>query len=143
MAIESVPAPAVIRVGVAGHTYNEAAFRYFLEADRKRVDRSERSIILLLVSVRREPGRSSPLKDATASALLAGLGAAVREVDFVGWYRQGRIAGAVLPQTPGAPRELRDVIAKRILTSLAKFVPAADARHLHVRVVHLDGKEQR
>ena len=143
MAIESIPAPSGFRVGPTVHAYNEAAFRYFLEADRKRVDRLERSIILLLVSVRREPGRSAPLKDATASALLAGLGAAVREVDFVGWYRHGRIAGAVLPQPPGTPRELRDVIAKRILTSLRKFVPAVDARHLHVRVVYLDGKEQR
>lgn len=143
MAIESIPAPSGFRVGSSGHAYNEAAFRYFLDADRKRVDRSERSIILLLVSVRRESGRSAPLKDPTASALLAGLGAGVREVDFVGWYRQGRIAGAVLPQIPGAPRELRGAIAKRLITSLRKFVPAEDARHLHVRVVQLDGKGPR
>src|SRR5687768_5757909 len=143
MAIESIPAPSGFRVGPTVHAYNEAAFRYFLEADRKRVDRSERSIILLLISVRRDPGRSAPLKDPVASALLAGLGAAVREVDFIGWYRQGSIAGAVLPQSPGAPRELRDVLARRVLTSVRKFVPADDARHLHVRVVHLDGKETR
>lgn len=143
MALESIPAPSGFRVGSAGHAYNEAAFRYFLDADRKRVERSERSIILLLVSIRREPGRSAPLKDATASALFAGLSSSVREVDFVGWYRQGRVAGAVMPQTPGVPRELREVSAKRILTSLEKFLPAEAARHLHVRVVQLDGKEQR
>jgi hypothetical protein len=143
MAIESIPAPSGFRVGSSGQAYNEAAFRYFLDADRRRVDRSERSIVLVLVSVRREPGRSAHLNAAAASALFAGLAASVREVDFVGWYREGRLAGAVLPQPPGAPRELRDVIAKRILTSLGKFMPAEDARHLHVRVVHLDGKEQR
>ena len=143
MAIESIPAPSAFRVGSAGHAYNETAFRYFLNADRQRVHRSERSLILLLVSVRQQPGRSAPLNDPAASALFAGLAASVREVDFIGWYRQGRVAGAVLPQLPGAPRELRDVIAKRIVTSLKKFVPAEVARHLHVRVVHLDGKEQR
>ena len=143
MDIESIPAPSGFRVGSAGHAYNEAAFRYFLDADRKRVERSERSVILLLVSVRREPGRSTPLKDATASAILAGLASSVREVDFVGWFRQGRVAGAVMPQTPGSARELRGVIAERIVTSIRKFVPDETARHLHVRVVQLDGKEQR
>jgi hypothetical protein len=142
MATESIPAPSAFRVGSAGHAYNEAAFRYFLNADRNRVQRSERSMILLLVSVRREPGRSTPLNDPIASALFAGLAASVREVDFVGWFRQGRVAGAVLPQAPRAPRELRDVVGTRILTSLRKFVPADAARHLHVRVVHLDAKEQ-
>ena len=143
MAIESIPATSGFRVGSVGHAYNEAAFRYFLDADRKRVDRFERSIVLLLVSVRREPGRSVVLKEATASALVAGLAAGIREVDFVGWYREGRIAGAVLPQAPAAPRELRDVIAQRIVAILKKFLPAEDARHLHVRVVQLYGKEQR
>ena len=143
MDIESIPAPSVFRVGSAGHAYNEPAFRYFLDADRNRVERSGQSMILLLVSVRRQPGRSTPLTDVTASPLFAGLAASVREVDFVGWFRHGRVAGAVLPQAPGAPTELREVVATRILSSLKKFVPADVARHLHVRVVHLNGKEQR
>jgi hypothetical protein len=143
MAIESIPTLTGFRVGSGGHAYNEPAFRYFLDADRKRVDRAERSIILLLVSVRREPGRNSLLTDATASALFAGLVSCVREVDFVGWYRDGRIAGAVLPQPPGVPPELRGAIAARILASLQQFLPAAAGRHLRVRVVQLQGKEHR
>ena len=143
MALESIPAPSGFRVGSAGHAYDEAAFRYFLDADRKRVDRFERSIILVLVSVRLQPGRSTPLSEDAAASLIAGLSAGIREVDFVGWYRQGRIAGAVLPQAPAAPRELRDVIAQRMVTTLKKFLPSEEARHLHVRVVQLCGKEQR
>lgn len=143
MAFESIPVPSAFRVGPAGHAYNEAAFRYFLDADRKRVQRSERAVVLLLVSIRPEPGRSAPLSDAAASALFAALATSVREVDFIGWYRQGRIAGAVLPQAAGAPPELRKVVANRMVTALRKLLPADTARHLHVRVVQLDRKEQR
>ena len=45
-----------------------------------------------------KPGRRAKLTDATAAALFRGLGASVREVDFVGWYREGQVAAAVLAQ---------------------------------------------
>ena len=143
MALESIPAYTGFRGGPVGQAYNEAAFRYFLDADRKRVERSGRSIILVLASIRQSPGRAALLPDATAAALFAGLAGGVREVDFVGWYREGRIAGAVLPQSIGPSFELRDLIAKRVLASLKKFLSADRVRHLHVRVVRLDGKDQR
>ena len=143
MALESIPAYSGFRGGPAGQAYNEAAFRYFLDADRRRVERSGRSIILVLASIRQSPGRSAPLPDATAVALFAGLSAGVREVDFVGWYREGRVAGAVLPQAIGPSRELRDLVSGRILTSLKKFLSADRVKNLRVRVVRLDGKDQR
>ena len=143
MALESIPAPSGFRVGHTGHAYSEAAFRYLLDADRRRAERSQRSIILLLVSIRREPGRSMQLNDATGAALLGGLAASIREVDFVGWFRDGRVMGAVMPQTPGAAPQLRAAIAQRIVSALQKTLPPAFARQLHVRVVQLDAKEQR
>jgi hypothetical protein len=143
MAIESIPAYSVFRSGAVRQAYNEAAFRYFLEADRRRIARAERSVFLVLASMRQEPGRNAPLADETAAALLAGLTDSVREVDFVGWYREGRLAGAVLPQAAGAAGELGGTIAKRIITSINKFLSADEAGRLRVRVVRLDGKAQR
>ena len=143
MALESIPAYSGFRSGPAGQAYNEAAFRYFLDADRRRVERSGRSIILVLASIRPSPGRTALLSDRVAAALFAGLAAGVREVDFIGWYREGRIAGAVLPQAIAPSRELRDLVGRRIFSSLEKCLSADRARHLHVRVVRLDGKDQR
>ena len=123
MALESIPAYSRFRGKPVGHVYNEAAFHYFLAADRSRVQRTPRSMMLVLVSLRLSPGRSELLTDAIASPLFAGLAAGVREVDFVGWYRQGRVAGAVLPQGVVSSSELRTLILNRILTSLRTLPP--------------------
>jgi hypothetical protein len=141
MAPESIPAYSTFRGRPVGHAYNEAAFHYFLAAERSRVQRSRRSMILVLVSLRPSPGRSEHLTDATASMIFAGLAAAVREVDFVGWYWQGRVAGAVLPQAAGSSSELRALILQRILTTLKSYLPPDATGHLHVRAVRLGRKE--
>lgn len=143
MALESIPAYSRLRGSPDGHVYNEAAFKYFLAADRWRVQRSPRSMVLVLVSLRPSPGRSELLTDSVASTLFTGLASCVREVDFVGWYRQDRVAGAVLPQGAVSSSELRGLILKRILTSLKNSLPADATRLLHVRVVRFGSKEPR
>lgn len=142
MTTPSIPDYAGFRGGPIANAYNEAAFRYFLDADRRRIQRCERSILLVLVSIRAQAGRSAPLTDELASQLFTGLSASVREVDFVGWYREGRVVGAVLPQAVSATDELRDLIAHRVLTSLKKSMPGHRAADLRVRVVVLGGKDQ-
>ena len=141
MALESIPAYSRLRASSVGHVYNQAAFHYFLAADRVRVQRSRRSMILLLVSLRPSPGRSEPLSDAIASTLFAGLTACVREIDFIGWYRQDCVAGAVLPLGAVSTSALRTLILNRILTSLKRSLPADAARHLHLRVVRFGRQE--
>ena len=143
MTLHLTPAYSGFRGGPISRAYNEAAFKYFLDADRRRIERTERSIILVLASVRQGPGRNAPLTDAIAARLFDGLAASVREVDFVGWYREGRVAGAVLPQAIGPASQLREVIAKRIRISLQRVLPPDLAACLHVRVVRVRGKEQR
>ena len=73
-----------------------------------------------------------------AARIFAGLWHCVREVDFVGWFREDRVAGAVLTQ--GADPPAPDVplrISHRITGILSERVPAAVARRLHVRVLQL------
>ncbi len=143
MTLEYCPDYSGLGGGSTGQVYNEAAFKYFLAVDRTRLQRLERSVVLVLVSVRRDTGRNAPIADASAAALFAGLAGSVREVDFIGWYRDGRVAGAVLPQAGIASEHERRLIANRIVTSLQKSLPRDVAPHLHVRVVCLGGKVQR
>ena len=142
MTIDSIPAHSGFRSASFGQAYNEAAFKYFLDVDRRRVRRTERSILLVLLSVQEHPGRSVQLTDEMAAQLFSGLAASVREVDFVGWHRHGRVVGAVLPQAVSATRELRDLIANRLLMSLRKVLPRQTGANLRVRVVVLGGRDQ-
>ena len=139
MALDSTPAYARFHRGQSGQVYNEAAFRYFLAVDRKRAERLPRSILLVLVSVRQQPGRSRELSHAMAAVVFAGLSSSVREVDFVGWFQEGRVAGAVLAQGVGGA-DLRGVITKRILAMLKQSLPADRAESLRLRVVRLGRK---
>ncbi len=103
---------------VAGLAYNEAAFSHFLRIERRRAERSSRSIVLVLVSLRSGPGRSAMLNADSAAALFSALGAAVREVDFVGWYREGRVAAAVLTQHMAPPEGVCERVAGRVTRAL-------------------------
>ena len=140
MALESIPAYSRFRGGQVGQAYNEAAFQHFLAVDRWRAERSARSLLLILVTVRQSAGRSAKLTDATAAALFRGLGACLREVDFVGWYREGQVAAAVLAQGVKASSEVQRLIAERVLHALGKRLSADQSRNLRVRVVRLGGR---
>jgi hypothetical protein len=141
MTPESIPAHSPFSSATFGQAYNEAAFKYFLDVDRGRVQRTERSILLVLVSVQEHPGRSVQLRDELGAQLFTGLAGSVRVVDFIGWPRHGRVIGAVLPQAISASRELRNLIADRVLMSLKKSLPRQTAAILRVRVVVLGGKD--
>jgi hypothetical protein len=66
------------------------------------------------------------------------LGLCVREIDFVGWHREGRLAGAVLAQghiRPDAHAVTR--IAERVTAVLRGRLPVTGDRTLDVRVIPL------
>lgn len=82
--------------------YNEAAFRRFLGTDLTRARKLHRSLLLVLISVCCQPGRPMALSHRASSATFKGLTASVREVDFVGWFRDGTVAAALLASGPAA-----------------------------------------
>ena len=69
MTLELSPDYSGVGGGSIGQVYNEAAFKYFLAVDRTRLQRLERSVVLVLVSIRRDTGRNAPIADASAAAL--------------------------------------------------------------------------
>jgi hypothetical protein len=138
MELQSNPGYTKFHGGVAGLAYNEAAFSHFLAIERRRAERSRRSVLLVLVSAQSQTGRPAVLDQMAASALFARLGAAVREVDFVGWYREGRVAAAVLTQQVPASVEACNRVVARVTAALN--IPAIGAHgRLRVRVVSLRG----
>ena len=99
-----------------------------------------RSLYLALVTTRGMLRPDSTFSDAASAALFAGLRKSVREVDLVGWYREGRVAGAVLAQGADLTRDMQQRMAARLLESLKSSLPANQAEQLRVRVVRLGGR---
>jgi len=125
----------------SGQAYNEEAFGYFLEIERKRSERSNRPFLLLLVDLKKEPGepeKNLGVDPKVVSKLFSGLWACLRETDFVGWYRDGRVAGAVLTQPADMSRaDVSGEVGPRIRQLLCKGLPSGAARRLQVRVYQL------
>jgi hypothetical protein len=125
--------------GLRGQIYNEAAFRHFLTVDRLRARRSRRDVFLVLVGLRDQDGRPAMLSAGLAAAIFRGLVDAVREVDFVGWFREGRMPAALLVQGADAPEAqvIAGRAAARLGSEVAKRLPSALMDRVRVRVVRL------
>ena len=76
--------------------YNENAFRYFLEIERRRSSVSGESFLLLVIDLDGEAGEAIPPR--VAAKVFAALSASLRDTDFVGWYAAEHAIGAVLIQ---------------------------------------------
>jgi hypothetical protein len=121
--------------------YNEEAFRYFLEIERKRSEGASRPLLLLLVDVKGDRGADSPIDGATATQLFSGLSACLRETDFVGWYREQRVVGAVLTQRASTQRsDMVSEISDRVFRRLSEHVSASLVNRIQLRVFHLPGR---
>jgi hypothetical protein len=58
----------------------------------------------------------------------------VRETDFIGWYREPRLVGAVLtPRSDGLEANLSRHACDRIIRSMAERLPRHAAARLHAR----------
>ena len=126
-------------IGAAGFVvHDEEAFRHFLSIEWKRADRAQRGLFLVLVRFGNGANRGARLTPHMESQLFAGLGRAVREIDFIGWYRQKRVAGGVLVQgAEPAGADAKQRIAKRVAREVGGALPPDVAGRLRVRVVAL------
>ena len=75
---------------------HEEAFRYLLQAESKRSKRSGHGYHILLVYRTDVHGAVARMDSAVASGVLDALARSLRETDYIGWYREGCIAGGVL-----------------------------------------------
>src|SRR5262245_3842050 len=90
--------PGLVDIGSEiNRPYNQPAFRYFLNVERKRADRTRRSLLLVVIRARKHLRARPQLALAMGRAVLRLLSTCVRGVDLVGWYRDGLVAAALLP----------------------------------------------
>jgi len=76
--------------------YNQETFRYLLGSESKRSERSGRFCQIILVYSSDEQGRIVQMHFDVAKKVMAAASRSFRETDYIGWYREGRIVGAVL-----------------------------------------------
>lgn len=115
--------------------YDEETFLHLLAIEQARADRARRRLRLLLATLEPVAGRPVPFSDASALRLFAGLKQLLRDTDFMGWYRHGLVAGAVLA-APGDEEEAETAAAieKRVEAGLRRTLPPRVANELRVRV---------
>lgn len=125
------------REGGPGQAYNEEAFRYFLAIERQRSEISSRPFLLLLVDLK-QPGRNDRIQPALAGKLFSALWLSLRETDFIGWYHEERVAGAVLTQRAEVSgTDMSRQVRERVTRLMSERLPKAIADRLQVRVYQL------
>ena len=85
----------------------EEAFRYLLEAEHKRAERSGHRYYILFAYRTDEQGMVVRMNTYIANEVFDALARSLRETDYIGWYREGHIAGGVL--TVVGPDSVGDV----------------------------------
>jgi hypothetical protein len=121
-----------------GTEYDEDTFLYFLAVERARARRSNNPLRLLFATLEPVPGKPAPIPPESATRLIEGLRLSLRETDVMGWFRQDRVAGAVLTARADAPGPgMSSAIEQRVGQGLRQRLPAEAARSLRVRVIQL------
>jgi hypothetical protein len=123
-----------------GQACNEEAFRHFLAVERKRARRSGRSCLLLLVRVKSRRRMPARLDSNIAERLFACLWVSLRETDQVGWFRDGRIAGALLAGFAG--ESAAGLVCEKVRGSLHASLPPDVVRRLDVRAFRLPSRSE-
>ena len=101
--------------GRVGQAYNEAAFRHFLTIERVRFERSGCPFLLLLATLDDQQGVTGALDRQLAATVFSAFRLCLRETDFVGWFREDRVAGAVLTEISGRPPvEVSRLVGERV-----------------------------
>ena len=115
--------------------YNQEIFRYLLESESMRSERSGHFCQILLVHWTDAQGRIVLMDSYVAKTVLAALSRSLRETDYTGWYRDGRIVGAVL--TVLVQESMAQVVShlqKRLAEVLQSELSIEESRRLQIRV---------
>ena len=116
--------------------YSEEAFRYFLTLERKRAERSGRSLLLLLVGLAGDGAGGARMPVGISRKVFSALSSSLRDVDFVGWYHADRVIGAVLVLGTDSPAlDVSDQISRRVGDLLNERLPAHVTGRLQIRVL--------
>jgi hypothetical protein len=115
--------------------YNQEAFRYLLESEKKRSERSGYFCQILLVYWTDAQGRIMQMDSHVAMTVMAALSRSLRETDYIGWYRDGRIVGAVLTVlVQESMAQVANHLQKRLVEILRAELGVEETSRLKIRV---------
>ena len=115
--------------------YKQEVFRYLLESESKRSERSGRFCRILLMYWTDAQGRIVPMDSHFAKSVMAASSRSLRETDYIGWYRDGRIVGAVLTVlVQESMAQVASHLQKRLAEVLQSELSIEDSRRLQIRV---------
>ena len=119
--------------------FHEEAFRYLLEAESKRSKRSGHGYHLLLVYHTDVHGSVAQMDSDAASGVIDALVRSLRETDYIGWYREGRIAGGVLTVVgQDSVGDVHDRVQRRLKEILQANVGGDKNGHFQIRLCRQD-----
>ncbi|WP_455388441.1 hypothetical protein [Petrachloros mirabilis] len=117
--------------------YSEEAFRYLLESESKRSERSGHLYQILIVYCVDAQGRSTKMDTYVAETVMAALWQSLRETDYIGWYREGVVAGGVLTVVGrDAATDLYNRLQQRLAEFLRTELGAEEVGRLRIRMCH-------
>ena len=122
--------------------YDQEIFRYLLENESKRSERSGHFCQILLVYWIDAQERIVQMDSHVAKTVMAALSRSLRETDYIGWYRDGRIVGAVLTVlVQEAMAQVASHFQKRLAEILQSKLSIEESRRLQIRVCQHDELE--
>jgi hypothetical protein len=116
--------------------YDEVTFRDLLAVERERSRRTGRPFVLLLIDSEAAVGACAPWTSQLSRSVFSSLSRCLRETDFIGWYLDQRIAGAVLTELDDRSRaDVAELVARRVRDVLRAAVQSSVPGRLGVRCV--------
>jgi lipopolysaccharide/colanic/teichoic acid biosynthesis glycosyltransferase len=103
----------------AQHLISEELFSDALHRERRRADRSNHAVGLLLVSA---PEGESPDGSAMWKAVVSGLAASKRDTDVIGWFERGHAIGLILPDIEAPSPALARELDTRVRRQFSRFL---------------------
>ncbi len=122
--------------GVGGrrpHVVGEDLFRAVLIRERQRAERSDRSVVLLLIDVNH--GRGAASSSAREAISIGALAAAKRDTDILGWYEWPALLGVIVPEIRAS--DMDDVCGAldgRVRRELSSRLPRETAARFSIRL---------
>jgi lipopolysaccharide/colanic/teichoic acid biosynthesis glycosyltransferase len=117
----------------------EELFAAALIKERKRAERSNQPLVLLLVDVDDRLGANTP---SIWAPVIAALAAVTRETDVLGWFQWRAVIGVILPEIHAIDAASASELEARICRELTRRSDAEAARRFSIRL-HVHPKPTR
>jgi hypothetical protein len=122
--------------------YSQEAFRYLLESESKRSERSSHFCQIFLVYWTDVEGGIMQMDSHVTKTVMAALSRSLRDTDYIGWYRDRRIIGAVLTVlVKESMAQVASHFQKRLAEILQSELSIEEGRRLQIRACLYDELE--